>query len=167
MAQVNSTQFANVIASPPTFLRPDEKSGRVRIMHWAYTTTATTGEVAGTVLALGFLPRNSRVLRSTITVPANFLTTVATIGYGVNISGTVTVIDADRWGTFPTLATVGEKVAVPLVADKTYRTLGLTASGEADASYTAYQEAAVVFTFTTTDSGASMAITGDVWYVID
>lgn len=165
MAQVNSNQFANVIATPITKLRPDEKGGRQRVLYWDYTTTATTGEVAGTVLAIGFLPRNSRVIRATITVPASFLNTVATIGYGVSINGTVTVIDADRWGTFPALTSVGEYAAVPLVADQGYRTLALTST--TDANYLSYQEAAVCITFVTTDTGASKAICGTVTYVID
>jgi hypothetical protein len=165
MSNFNSDQFANIIAVPPTRVRPNEAGGVKRLQYFEYTTPASAGPAAADTLCLCKLPRGARVTSLKVTVPASFVTSSAKVGYAVlNPDGTInTLIDDDRWGSGVDLSSAAQKEFLTVIADMAYKVLELTST--TDASYTAYNEVAVVLTFTTGNPGASKAICGHVEYV--
>lgn len=150
--QYNSDQFAYLTTTPITEFRPDEKSGRKRILYATYTTDASTGPVAGDYLIVGNLPAGARVTSAEVIVPASFVTSSAKLGYGTLSGTTYTAVDDDRWGSGKDLSSAGRIQFVTVAADLDYRTTA---------------QVAVALTWTTGDPAEAKQISVLIEYVVD
>ncbi len=152
MAQYNSEQFTYLTTVPITETRPDEYSGRVRVLYAKYTTDASVGITTSDVLVIGKLPAGARVISAEAFVPASFLSSSSKLGYGSLVGTTYTAVDDDRWGTGIDLSAVGRKQYLTLAADLAYRTTA---------------EVAVALTIITTTTGLNLVIEFMIMYVVD
>lgn len=59
MATTNSTEYANVVATPRSFNRPQVENGRLRVIRGTYTFAS---QASGDIINLFKLPAGSRVL---------------------------------------------------------------------------------------------------------
>ena len=122
MASQNSTMYAAQIASGAPTVSSTEAGGRVRCVSDTYLTTSAVTAGSQTI-TLCKLPVGAKVISAELIVPASVGTSSAKLGYGTfDSSGTVTVVDDDRWGSGKDLSSAGRVQFVSVAADSDYVT---------------------------------------------
>lgn len=131
MASQNSTLFASQLTNPQghvdyasgqSIADSTEAGGRPVIVADTYLTTSAVTAGSQTI-TLCKLPAGAKVTSLELIVPASVGTSSAKIGYGtIGVTGTVTVVDDDRWGSGKDLSSAGRVQFVTVAADADYLT---------------------------------------------
>lgn len=145
-AQIGSADFATGQALPTSL----DAGGRVNVVADTYATTSAVTAGSQTI-TLCKLPAGAKVVSLELLVPASVGTSSAKIGYGtIDASGTVTIVDDDRWGSAVNLSTAGRKQFVTVAAD---------------ADYVTTTEVAVVLSPVTTDFATAITFAYIITYI--
>lgn len=154
MASQNTTLFAAQIGSLTgsyNASRPTDAGGQAMRIASGYQTTSAVVASSET-LTLCKLPMGAKVTSLELLVPASVGTTSAKIGYGtMSASGTVTLVDDDRWGSGKDLSSAGRIQFV---------------TNHLDANYVTTSEVAVVLSPVTDDFASGRTFTFVIDYIV-
>ncbi len=149
-AQIGAADYVTTDGSQQKYPGAIDAGGKTVTIAESFTSTSAV--TAGSqVIVLCKLPKGVKVVSAELIVPASVGTSSAKLGYGtISASGTVTVVDDDRWGAAVDLSSAARKQFV-LVA--------------ADADYVTTSEVAVVLSPVTTNFATAIAFTFILTYV--
>jgi len=151
MSEHNSTQMANIAATPPVRLDPTERHGRVRVM-FGQAVLAAAGAIADTIY-FGRVPVGARFVDVRLSNSAG--TASSTLALGLRKTSTGEVIDADGLTAAASIA-AAQNVSTPTGA--------LIAAG---ATYVTEDEVDVYGTIAGAGAPAGQTISVTALYVVD